>query len=97
MRESVACIRKERERVRQALAGLRLRVAPSETNFLFFDCGSDSVELATSLLRDGVIVKAWRETGYEHFLRATIGRPEENDQLIASLTKHLKQDVQAQR
>lgn len=90
MRESVACIRKERERVRKALAGLKLRVAPSETNFLFFDCGRDSVKLAASLLRDGIIVKAWREPGYEHFLRASIGRPEENDQLIGALTRHLE-------
>ncbi len=90
MRESVARTGAERERVRQGLVGLGLRVAPSETNFLFFDCGTDSAKLAASLLRDGIIVKPWREAGYESFLRATIGRPSENDCLLEALARHLR-------
>lgn len=89
MKDSVARIREERERVRKALVGLGLQVAPSQTNFLFFDCGVDSAKLATDLVRDGIIVKAWREAGYGHFLRATIGKPEENDHLVRMLAKHL--------
>lgn len=89
MKDSVAQICEDRERVRKALVALGLRVAPSQTNFLFFDCGVDSTKLAADLVRDGIIVKAWRESGYEHFLRATIGRPEENDHLVRMLAKHL--------
>jgi histidinol-phosphate aminotransferase len=62
-----------------------LRLAPSQTNFLFFDCGGDSSALAASLLQAGIIVKAWREKGYERFLRVTIGSPAENDRLIEAL------------
>ncbi|MEO5607224.1 MAG: aminotransferase class I/II-fold pyridoxal phosphate-dependent enzyme, partial [Polaromonas sp.] len=67
---------------------LGLRVAPSQTNFLFFDSGQNSLEVADTLLRQhGIIVKAWRETGYERFIRATIGSPAENDRLMAALTQ----------
>ncbi len=85
MKASVARIRGERARVAAALQKLGLRLAPSQTNFLFFDCGGDSSALAASLLQAGIIVKAWREKGYERFLRVTIGSPAENDRLIQSL------------
>ncbi len=58
MRESVARRRIERERVAAALEALGLRVAPSQTNFLFFDAGIDSTQLAGALLKEGIVVKA---------------------------------------
>jgi histidinol-phosphate aminotransferase len=89
MRDAVARIRMERERVRLALTALGLRVAPSQGNFLFFDCGIDSSKMSSALVKEGIIVKPWHEPGYDHYLRATIGRPEENDRLIAALTQHV--------
>jgi len=85
MRASVARLRTERQRVAAALQALGLRVAESQTNFLFFECRSDSAEQAAALLRQGIIVKAWREAGYERFMRATIGSPNDNDRLLAAL------------
>ncbi|QCB45845.1 histidinol-phosphate transaminase [Hydrogenophaga sp. PAMC20947] len=88
MHASVGRLRLERARVAQALCALGLRVAPSQTNFLFFDAGKDSGGVADTLLRQaGIIVKAWREPGYERFIRATIGSPAENDRLIAALAQ----------
>jgi histidinol-phosphate aminotransferase len=85
MRASVARNRAERERVAVSLTGLGMRVAASQTNFLFFETGKDSAELAASLLSEGIIVKAWREPGYETFIRATVGARLENDRLIEAL------------
>jgi histidinol-phosphate aminotransferase len=85
MEDSVAKIRNERVRVASALSSSGFAVAPSQTNFVFFDCGTDSVSIAGLLLREGIIVKAWREKGYEHFMRVTIGKPEENNRLIEAL------------
>lgn len=85
MRASVARLRTERARVAQALRALGLRVAESQTNFLFFEGRSDSAAQAAELLRQGIIVKAWREAGYERFLRATIGSTQDNDRLLAAL------------
>jgi histidinol-phosphate aminotransferase len=90
MRASVARTRAERERLSAALRGLGLRVAASQTNFVFFETGRDSAELAANLLSEGIIVKAWREPGYERFIRATIGAPAENDRLIEALAKTLQ-------
>lgn len=88
MRDSVARTSAERERVRQALTALGLRVAPSQANFLFFDCGMESSKLHAELVKEGIIVKPWNEKGYERYVRASIGLPEENDRLIAALTRH---------
>ena len=88
MHASMGRLRSERERVAAALRALGLRVAPSQTNFLFFDVGQNSADVADALLRQhGIIVKAWREAGYECFVRATIGSPAENDRLMAALTQ----------
>ena len=88
MHASMARLRLERARVAAALQALGLRVGPSQTNFLFFDAGQNSTDVADALLRQhGIIVKAWREAGYERFIRATIGSPAENDRLIAALTQ----------
>lgn len=87
MQASVARLHGQRERVSAALEGLGFKVASSQTNFLFFDCGSDSSAVAAALLQEGIIVKAWRESGYGQYLRATIGSPQDNDRLIRALEK----------
>ncbi|NMM76960.1 histidinol-phosphate transaminase [Acidovorax sp. SRB_24] len=88
MHASMGRLRSERERVATGLRALGLRVAPSQTNFLFFDAGQSSADVADTLLRQhGIIVKAWREPGYERFIRATIGSPAENDRLMAALAQ----------
>lgn len=90
MKDSVIRIRAERDRTADALTRMGVKTATSYTNFLFLDCGTDATALGKDLLREGIIVKAWRERGYENFLRATTGVPEENDRLVAALKKYLK-------
>jgi len=87
MQASVARLRGERTRIAAALEKLGFRVASSQTNFLFFDCGGDSAAVASALLQEGIIVKAWREKGYEQYLRVTIGAPSDNNRLIGALEK----------
>ncbi len=85
MRASVARTRAERLRVEAGLRALGFDPAPSQTNFVFFDCGSDSTEAAARLIRAGVIIKPWREAGYTRFLRVTIGTPADNDRFLAAM------------
>lgn len=92
MKASTARLRTERERVRAALHRLGLRPAPSQTNFLFLDIGADSDAIAAALLREGIIVKPWREAGYRSHLRITIGHAVDNDRLIAGLAACLGTD-----
>lgn len=89
MNASVARLRAERDRVAAVLRQRGWRVAPSQTNFLFVDVGTDSAGVAARLLRDGVVVKAWRETGYTTWLRCTVGLAPDNDRLLAALAATL--------
>ena len=90
MRETVARICIERERVSKALARLALRVAPSEGNFLFIDAGRASTEVAAVLLKAGVVVKPWLESKYQTFIRVSIGTAAENDQFLDALATILQ-------
>lgn len=82
---SVQGIVLERERVRLVLEQAGYRVAPSHTNFLFFDSGELAVLLAERLLARGVIVKAWRDPDFERFVRVTVGSRADNEQFLAAL------------
>ena len=81
---SLAC--SERERVRGELVGRGLRVAPSKGNFLFFECGRKATDFVEGLLSQGVIVKPWKQPGYDRFIRVSIGSPAENDHFLDALT-----------
>ncbi len=95
MREAVARIRLERERVAAALRALGLRVGNSEGNFLFFDAKRSSTEIATALLTRGVVVKPWLEPQYQSFVRVSIGTAADNDQFLAALAATVRSERQA--
>jgi histidinol-phosphate aminotransferase len=90
MRTSVAQIKAAREQVRVALQGLGLRVAQSEGNFLFVDTQRSSADVASGLLKLGVIVKPWLEPKYSSFIRVSIGSDRENALFLAALASVLK-------
>ncbi len=77
----------ERDRVRAALSALGYKTSPSVANFLFFDARENASALAEKLLAHGVIVKPWREPGYLHHVRVSIGLPHANDLFLAALAK----------
>lgn len=81
----VALARTERERVSAFLTARGLTVVPSKGNFLFFDCGRDSGDFVEGLLRQGVIVKPWKQPGYTNYVRVSIGSAAENDHFMAAL------------
>ena len=90
MRGSVQKIIEERERVLREMRARQIPVAASLANFVFFDSGLASTEVAKALVRDGIIVKPWLEPGYSRFIRASIGTPDENDRLIAAVEQVLQ-------
>lgn len=79
----------ERERVTNALSALGLTAAPSKGNFVFFDCKQNAATVAEILLADGIIVKPWKQKGYETFIRVSIGTAEENDHFLRGLATAL--------
>ncbi|QES47026.1 histidinol-phosphate transaminase [Streptomyces venezuelae] len=79
-------------RVTDRLRAAGLRVVPSSTNFLFIDTGHPSDRVAWELHRAGIIVKAWREPGYENHIRASLSTPEDNDVFVRCLTEICAKD-----
>lgn len=87
---SVQDARAGREQMRAALTALGVHPARSRANFLFFDCGENAAALAARMLEDGVVVKPWREAGYETCMRVSIGSAADNALFIESFKRRRK-------
>lgn len=85
LRLAVSHNERERVRVTEVLQQRGFRVVDSFANFVFFDSGRDSLTVAEELLAKGVIVKPWTASGYENFLRVTIGSRQDNDMFLDGL------------
>ncbi len=85
----VALAKTERTRVESFLRSKGLEVAPSRGNFLFFNCRHNASAFAERLLREGVIVKPWKQEGFDSYVRVSVGSPSENDHFRAALSQLL--------
>jgi histidinol-phosphate aminotransferase len=74
VRETVA----QRDALAAQLRALGVVMAPSAGNFLFLNLQRPNGPVTEALLARGVIVKPWKEAGYEHFIRVSIGSAEDN-------------------
>jgi len=87
---SVNMNRANKARLFAQLQGLRLRVIPSQANFLLFFPEVDVAGLNQRLLQQGVIIRPMAGFGIPDAMRVTVGLEEENDFFIAKLEKSLK-------
>lgn len=89
VRDRVAQVKKERERVYQTLRSTHgIEAYPSDANFLLFKIGGDTAAAHARFLEQGVLIRdmsSWK--GCEGCLRVSIGTSEENDRFIAALGK----------
>ncbi|MBF0877169.1 histidinol-phosphate transaminase [Gluconobacter cerevisiae] len=67
-------------------------VAQSFANFLFFDARESALALAERLLEHGVIVKPWKEKGYESWIRVSIARSEDSHAFLQAFD-HVRQPL----
>ncbi|NLD14409.1 MAG: histidinol-phosphate transaminase [Gammaproteobacteria bacterium] len=75
-----------RELLVSQLQGLGFEVLPSAANFVFArHPQQDAGELAAKLREQGVIVRHFRQTRIEQFLRITVGTDAQNAELIGAL------------
>ena len=95
MRSGVASTVALREDLRRQLLALAepgqplqgLRIAPSVANFLFLDLGRPNGPVTEALLKQGIIIKPWKEAGFEHFLRVSIGTEQDNVRFVEALVQ----------
>jgi histidinol-phosphate aminotransferase len=71
------------------LKKFNLPFAPSYTNFILMDLGSDPIPVYNALLWEGVIVRPVLNYGLKTHVRVTIGLPEENERFIRAIKKVL--------
>jgi histidinol-phosphate aminotransferase len=68
-----------------ALEGLGLRTVPSQSNFVLVELGRPAADVARELLPHGVIIRPGAMWGLPAWARITVGTPEDNRRVIASL------------
>ena len=68
-----------------AMALPGLRIAPSAANFLFIDLGRPNGPVNEALLARGIIVKPWKDPGFESFIRVSIGTSDDNARFLRAL------------
>jgi len=93
MREAVLATVQSREQMARRMRALGvpgLRVAPSAANFLWLELGRANGPVHEALLARGFITKAWKDPGFEHCLRVSIGLPEQNDAFVDALDEILR-------
>jgi histidinol-phosphate aminotransferase len=93
LNNTVRMISEERERVRKILRGRGLSVLPSVTNFLAIDFGYPARGLQKSLQDRRILTALIQDSGYETFLRVTIGRPGDNDRFLEALFEILDRNT----
>ncbi len=83
-------IRQERARVLKILDSLdQLTPYPSDTNFVIFRCSTcDANKVFDGLLQNKILIKNLNQSGtlLQGCLRATIGKPHENDSFLSTLS-----------
>lgn len=71
----------------QQLDQMGFRTIPTFANFIYFDAGSDAVEVAKRMQANGVIVRPLNAWGAPTAIRVTVGTPEQNRAFLAALQK----------
>ncbi|MEH6551408.1 MAG: histidinol-phosphate transaminase [Pseudomonadales bacterium] len=79
-----------REQVESRLAQMGFEIVPSAANFLFVSHPAKSAAvLAAALREEGVIVRHFKQSRIDNYLRITIGTPEQNQRLLDTMTQIL--------
>jgi histidinol-phosphate aminotransferase len=86
---SIATNAEGRARLFEGLTKLGLRAVRSHANFIFVDIGPEANELCDELLHEGVIVRPLGWMGFPEAIRISVGVTEENDKLLAVMSKLL--------
>ena len=85
LEKSVAFTNFEIRRLTDDLRSMGLSPSNSFSNAVFFDVGQDASDVAETLREKGILVKAWKEPGYQSCMRVSVGMPEENRHFLSCL------------
>jgi histidinol-phosphate aminotransferase len=88
-RESWDRVRQERARLGDRLVEMGFKIPDSQANFVLatVPAEQDAESLYLSLKAEGILVRFFNQARLTNKIRITIGTPEENDQLLAALSR----------
>uniref|UniRef100_A0A7S2TT69 histidinol-phosphate transaminase n=1 Tax=Lotharella oceanica TaxID=641309 RepID=A0A7S2TT69_9EUKA len=98
MLQTVEEIKKEKKRVKAALESIPhvIKVFPSSANFFLFRVKSHSKEIYRTIAESGVVIRYRGDNhGCSECLRATVGRPEDNDAFLKKFKEIIAKVVKA--
>ena len=87
VRRSVESNRAGMKQITSRLDAMKLKYVPSLTNFLLIEMGRDSKEVASALLRLGVIVRPMAWMGFPTAIRVSVGTAEENARFLEAMER----------
>ena len=90
VQQSVELNTRERSRLTKELTTLKLRVLPSQANFIAVDFAREAKPIHQGLLERGVIVRPMASYSMPSFLRISIGTEAENSKFLSALKDVLK-------
>jgi len=92
LKKNVDKIRRDRAWLTNELRTLGFDVRDSQTNFIWATIGRPPAkQIYLALKQAGILVRYFDKPGLQNGLRITIGRSEENRELVRSLKRILKQ------
>jgi histidinol-phosphate aminotransferase len=91
VRAAVALVRAERPRLAAALAGLGLRVWPTDACFVLLEVGDGAAELCRRLEAAAIVVRPPHILRVPGAVRVSVGLPRENEALLAAVRDALAQ------
>lgn len=91
LKRTVDKIRRERAWLTRALERIGFAVLPSQSNFLWATIGTPPAkDIYLALKQRGILVRYFDKAGLKNGLRITVGRPEENRELLKQLKRILE-------
>ena len=91
VRRSVESNRAGMKQIASRVKTMGLTCVPSHTNFVLIELGRDSKEIASALLKHGVIVRPMAWMGFPTALRVSMGTKVENAKFLEALGRELGQ------
>jgi histidinol-phosphate aminotransferase len=88
-RDSIACLRAERQRVATALASSGIVSGPSETHFMLIECPMATPLRDRLIAEHNILVRDCTSFGLKRHIRIAARLPHENDALIHGLLRTL--------
>lgn len=87
--KTLATVSQGRRYLYQELDRLGVTYVPTQANFLMIQVNQHCNNLYEAMMREGIIIRPLSSFGYTHYIRVSVGNPEENQRFILAFEKFM--------